>query len=122
MTLDDMEADRVPHEALHELAALVPSSQPVDISVDWQAGLEVEPLVRQLGGLAYRIWRDGPLYGSDRSTTLVHLTRLCAEQEFTIDQSMAVLRSADDRWGKGFMQRGEAGREILERIVAKAYS
>ena len=107
---------------LEQLAQLLPPPQVGDITVDLQAGLEVEDVVSRLGGLAYRIWHDGPLPGSDRSTTLVHLAKLAAEGGLTPDETMAIVRSADDRWGKDFISRGEAGVDILTKIVSAAHS
>jgi len=67
------------------------------------------------------VWRDGPLPGSDRSTTLVHLARLCAEQDLPPQETLQILTSADRRWGKDFMDRGAAGEGIIQRIISKAY-
>lgn len=120
--LREMHRLRAPTPLLEGLAALLPDPQRVDISVDFQAGLEIEEAVANIGGLAYRIWRDGPLMGSDRSTTLVHLARLMAERDVPPDQAAAVLSSADERWGKRFIDRGESGLAIMRRIVDKAYS
>jgi hypothetical protein len=78
--------------------------------------------VDNLQGLAYTIWRDGPLPGSDRSTILVHLARLLAEQDMHPQDALAVLADADRRWGKGFLDRGSAGELIMRRIIDKAYA
>lgn len=120
--LSEMDTNRASTEALKELAELTPSPQAVDISVDYQVGLQGDGSLADLGGLAYRIWRDGPLHGNDRSTTLVHLARLLADDGTDPQQAMGVLRSADERWGKGFIQRGTAGELIMDRILAKAYA
>lgn len=120
--LTQMDEDRAASDALHELDMLLPRPQAVDITVDFEAGLEVQDVVRKLGGLAYRIWRDGPLHGSDRSTTLVHLARLAAEGGLSPDETLAILRSSDMRWGKGFMERGQSGEDIMSKIIDKAFA
>ena len=119
--LDEMDHNRASVDALAMLATFVPEARPTSVRVNFEAGLEVEDVVAQLGGLAYRIWRDGPLAGSDRSTTLVHLAHLMAQQGVPPQSATAVLVSADDRWGKAFIERGDPGERIIERIVSKAY-
>ena len=119
--LDDMHRLRAPTSLLESLADMLPDPQRVDISVDFQAGLEIEDDIARVGGLAYRIWRDGPLMGNDRSTTLVFLARCMAERDVPPDTAAKVLASADMRWGKQFLDRGESGVAIMQRIVDKAY-
>jgi hypothetical protein len=119
--LTDMDKARVLTSTLEDLAALVPCPQPVDISVDFQAGVEVEEIVGQLSALARHIWYHGPLQGNDRSTTFVRLAREMAEADINPSDAFAVLRSCDERWGKHFLDRGPAGEAIVQRILAKAY-
>jgi hypothetical protein len=119
--LTAMDGSRTPTVILERLAASLPEPT-VRVDVNTEAGLEVEDILPSLGGLAYRIWRDGPLPGSDRSTTMVHLARLCAEQDLPTDRTYALLASADVRWGKDFLDRGEAGQLLLARIIEKAYT
>jgi hypothetical protein len=118
--LTAMDGCRTPSAVLERLAATMPEAHR-SVSVHARDAGDVEGVVANLSGLAYRIWRDGPLPGSDRSTTLVHLARLCAAEDVPPMDAMAVLISADYRWGKDFMDRGAAGEAILERIVEKAY-
>lgn len=77
-------------------------------------------MVRGLNGLGYTIWKDGPLPGNDRSSTLAHLAHLCAESALTAQQAYAVVASADLRWGK-FSGRADAV-EQLTAIVERAYA
>lgn len=120
--LTEMDAKRASTSRLSELAELLPCPQPVGVSVDMQGEVHEEEVVAGLGGLAYTIWRDGPLPGSDRSTILVHLARLLAEQDMPPQDAFAVLASADRRWGKRFLDRGSAGEDIVRRIIEKAYA
>jgi hypothetical protein len=119
--LMDIDENRASTPALQALAALIPCTQTVDISVDMQGEVS-DPPVDDLGGLAYVIWRDGPLPGSDRSTIMVHLAYLLAEQDMPARDALAVLADVDLRWGKRFMDRGDRGRVILTRIIEKAYA
>jgi len=113
-----MNETRAPTLTLARVAELV--REPArTIRVD--VGGDVEDVVTRLGGLPYIVWRDGPLPGSDRSTTLVHLARLCAEQDLPPADTAAVVASADRRWGKDFLDRGATGEAIIQRIISKAY-
>jgi hypothetical protein len=115
-----MDSHRTPVETLTDLAVLTPEPSR-GVQVDWEADADLEGVLGRLDGLSYRIWRDGPLSGSDRSTTLVHLARLCASGDLPPQDTLAVLVSADRRWGKDFLDRGSPGEAIIERIVALAY-
>jgi hypothetical protein len=118
-----MHARRTPTFVLERLAATlpVPSSQDVHFSVDIETGVEVQDVITEIGGLAYRVWRDGPLDGSDRSNTLAKLAHLLAEGDVPPEVAYTVVASADQRWGKRFLDRGAAGTEIIAKIVRNAY-
>lgn len=75
---------------------------------------------RELGGLAFTIWRDGPLDSGDRSDTLFHLASIMREEgRLTFAEALSLLIDADTRWGK-FMQRPN-GEQYLERLLEKAW-
>lgn len=88
----------------------------VEHVIDTEAGLEAEPLLYLLDGLAYTIWKDGPLPGKDRSSTLVHLAHLCAERGLTAQQTFTVVRSADQRHGRKFADREDGDERIMELV------
>jgi len=87
--------------------------------VDYEAGLDVEPILHLLDGRTWTIWKDGPLPGSDRSSTLARLAYECAERGITATQAFAVVKSADERWGK-FSERADC-QEQLARFIDRAY-
>lgn len=90
--------------------------------VDTNAGLDAASCVALLDGLSHTIWRDGPLEGSDRSSTLAHLAHLCSERGLTQQQAYTVIVSADLRWGK-FQPEGRAdAEEQLLAITERAYA
>lgn len=120
VTLHDMDMNRAETCDLERLAATVPLPQAVDITVDIESGLEVQWEMERIGGPVQRIWRDGPRFGHDRSSTLCQLAHRCVEAELEPNQAMAIVRSADERWGK-FSDRGEAGLSYLHKIVSQAY-
>ena len=80
---------------------------------------DVQGVLNLLSGLAYRIWRDGPLEGRDRSNTLAKLAYTLSGDDVSIGNDMAVLRSADLRWGK-FFDRPDCD-EQLQKFLEKAY-
>jgi len=115
-----MNGSRTPTVLLARLASTLPEPAAPSTVFDRVPG-DAADAVTKLGGLPYILWRDGPLPGSDRSTTLVHLARLCAEQELPPQDTLTILASADRRWGKDFLDRGATGQAIIERIIEKAY-
>lgn len=76
--------------------------------------------VRRMGGLAYTIWKDGPLDGSDRSGTLFKLAALLREGgQHTFSEALELVWDADGRWGK-FHDRPR-GYEDLTKVVEGAW-
>lgn len=110
---------RTPVANLEAIARLW-TPPPVEHDIDPAAGMDAEPYLTQMDGLSYRIWRDGPLPGKDRSSTLAQLAHLCAEQGFPMQIAYTIVASADQRWGK-FHDRDD-GVEQLTAIVERAYA
>jgi hypothetical protein len=110
---------RTPLDALESIAALWTPPPVAHHEVDFDAGLDIEPILPLLGNYITPIWRDGPKDGMDRSSTLARLAYLCAERGLTATQTFAVVRSADQRWGK-FHDRAD-GQEQLARFIERAY-
>jgi hypothetical protein len=75
---------------------------------------------RMLTPLGRTIFRDGPIVGRDRSTTLTHLAHECRKANLAPQDAMMILEDADTRWGK-YMMRGEAGRKELLKLLERAY-
>lgn len=122
VTLMEMDMDRAETVDLRAIAALVTLPQEVDKPVDIQMGLEVAPIVNTLGGVVARIWHDGPRFGHDRSSTLARLAHELHERDVDRDVAFQIVASADDRWGKGFAQRGEPGLRVLNKIIENAWN
>ena len=110
---------RTSTKALEHAASMwTPPANEIDHDVD--AGLEAEPLLPLLDGLAYTIWKDGPLPGKDRSSTLAHLAHLCSERGMTAQQAFTIVKSADARHGRKFVDRPD-GDEHITNLVLNAY-
>jgi hypothetical protein len=83
---------------------------------------ELDELASMMTYLTKKIWREGPLDGSDRSGTLYKLAvRLEADGFHTPSESLALLRDADRRWGKHFEDR-PGGLKYLAQIIEKAFN
>jgi hypothetical protein len=75
---------------------------------------------RRLTPLGRTIFRDGPIEGRDRSTTLTHLAHECRKANLNPEDALSILEDADLRWGK-YMMRGEAGILELQKLLVRAY-
>jgi hypothetical protein len=67
----------------------------------------------------YTILNDGPLEGSDRSSTLVRLAARLRSDGLMAAETLTVLLEADKKWGKYHLR--ENGDAYLEQIVMKVY-
>jgi hypothetical protein len=77
-------------------------------------------LAKALKGLAFTIWKNGPLEGRDRSGTLGRMCHLMAEQALPPGEAMVLLRDADCRWGK-FFDRSDCDLQ-LGKLIEVAYT
>jgi hypothetical protein len=92
---------------------------PVVATFDGPPPEDVAPIIEMLGGLAYTVWKDGPLEGRDRSNTLAKLSYLLRDDDMPMPHAFAVVRDADTRWGK-FAGRTDCDEQIMS-IVQRAY-
>lgn len=108
-------------DAIAKVAAMyVPPPPKPRVDIDTNYDGDLGHLVGQLPGLAFTIFRDGPLDGKDRSTTLSRLAAKIAEAGFTPAETLALLVDADRRWGK-FYDRAD-GLDQLESMVQWAHT
>lgn len=77
-------------------------------------------MVRLLTPLGRAIFRDGPIEGRDRSTTLTHLAHECRKSSLNPNDALKILEDADLRWGK-YLMRGPAGQHELVKLLERAY-
>jgi hypothetical protein len=109
-----------PHGTLFEAAKLyVPPAPKRAVVRDSEYEGDLWMATRRLSGLGFVLFRDGPLEGQDRSNKLAQLAHKCAEADLTPEQTMAVLKDADERWGK-FFERADCD-EQLWRLVENAH-
>jgi len=116
--LDDALNTRVEPSTIERLASFY--KPPV---VNYTVGApshDMAEAARMLTPLGRAIFRDGPIEGRDRSTTLTHLAHECRKANLHPKDAMSLLEDADIRWGK-YMMRGETGRLELEKLLVRAY-
>jgi hypothetical protein len=110
--------ERTDFDTLHAAAKLYVEPPKQAVVVDRPVELD-DAIKSKLSGLAWTIFKDGPLAGRDRSGTLQRLAFLCAEGGLQPGEALAVVKDADARWGK-FSQRPDCD-EQLGAIVTYAY-
>lgn len=112
---------RASSDRLQALADLyVPPIDSVDtLSINGDVELD-ESLRRRLSGLTWTILSEGPLEGHDRSGTLFRLAVLCKQDDLDPDEAFAVVKAADEVWGK--FSRRPNGDRYLKEIVEKAWN
>jgi len=82
--------------------------------------LDMMEAAKRLTPLGRTIFKDGPIVGRDRSTTLTHLAHECRKAGLAPEDALIILEDADTRWGK-YLIRGEAGRLELIKLLERAY-
>jgi len=113
-------ATRVPAETIAHISSMYqpPVKQVVVGVVAYDATLdEAMEILSPLGKV---IWRDGPLAGKDRSSTLAKLGYETVRSGLNPSQTKIVLRTADQRWGK-YHLRHDGDLEI-DKLVVRVHS
>lgn len=110
---------RTPTYTLLDAADLwVPPAEPIWKPVPLP-NVENSSLYDRLGPAGRAIVSDGPLEGSDRSTTLVRLAGICSRQGLTMPEAFEIVTTADERWGKYHLRSDHAKR--IAQIVEIGY-
>lgn len=111
-------ANRATPDTLESVAQMY--RPPVMRSVAFDAPIdEVAPLLKRIPALPFIIWRDGPIEGGDRSTTLYRLAHRLSETDLSPTEAFSIVRNADMRWGK-FHLRPDGDKEI-EKMIRRAF-
>jgi hypothetical protein len=110
---------RINPERVGEIAKLY-KAPTVEARDYGQPSADLASTVRSLSVAGRAIYRDGPLEGRDRSTTLVRLAYECKQANIHPADALRILEDADLRWGK-YMARGERGHVELEKLLVRAY-
>jgi len=93
---------------------------PKPVFIPTQTFAADQDMHRRMSGLAYTIWKDGPIGDGDRSDTLWKFARLLAEGgKHMPGEAVELVREADLTWGK-FHERPN-GDDLVNKLVSKAY-
>ena len=92
----------------------------IDLSGVMAPSGSIVEVARLLTPLGRAIFRDGPLEGRDRSTTLTHLAYECRKAALNPTDALMILEDADLRWGK-YLKRGLSGQQELVKLLERAY-
>jgi hypothetical protein len=115
--LRDAIAQRTTPETVEKLADyyIEPVVRHVSIGESTATALEA---ARGLTPLGKVLFRDGPIEGRDRSTTLTHLAHEAFKGAVTPADALVILKDADLRWGKYLARNQE---QELVKLVERAY-
>lgn len=103
---------------IERVAELYVAPKPVSIQFG-KNNVSTSELRYYMSPYSYKMWENGPLDGSDRSSTLVRLADRLRKDGMRPDEVLTALVDADKRWGK-FHSRDD-GVHQLELIVMKVF-
>ncbi len=115
--LDEAMDNRISIKLLEPLAKLHRPKQRAVL--DLPTSTSVAEALQHANGYIERMWREGPLPNSDRSSTLIRMCHFMREFEVPINYAYIILVDADKRWGK-FHEREDAVVH-LTKIIEDAY-
>jgi hypothetical protein len=115
-------AGRNPANLLQRVSSLYAEQDrpatPVNTAIEYDASLDEAMAV--LSPLGKVIWRDGPLAGRDRSSTLTKLGHECVRSGLNPSQTKVIVRTADQRWGKYHLRPN--GDMEIDKLVVRVHS
>ena len=79
----------------------------------------VKKIIKKASAISFIIWRDGPYPGADRSSALYKLAHRLHDDGLTASEAVAILKNADERWGKYHLRAD--GEEELMKMITHAY-
>lgn len=98
----------------------VPPTPKSNIIHDHEYDATLDEAMQVLSPLGKVIWRDGPLQGRDRSSTLAKLGYECVNAGLNPSQTKIILRTADQRWGKYHLRHN--GDIEIDKLVVRVHS
>ncbi|CAB4136230.1 AE_Prim_S_like domain containing protein [uncultured Caudovirales phage] len=112
---------RTPKEAIQRIASMYqPPKQTEPIKHDYVYDATLSEAMQILSPLGKVIWRDGPLAGKDRSSTLAKLGHETVRSGLNPSQTKIVLMTADKRWGKYHLRHD--GELEIDKLVVRVHS
>lgn len=118
--LDFAESNLTAKVTIERLASFYkPPVATVQFNEDYVPCESLPDAKRKLSPLGKVIWRDGPLQGRDRSSTLAKLGHECVRSGLNPSETKVVLVDADLRWGK-YHNRTNGELEI-DKLVQRVF-
>lgn len=112
---------RTSEETIHRIASMYqPPKQTAVINNDYVYDATLDEAMQILSPLGKVIWRDGPLAGKDRSSTLAKLGHETVRSGLNPSQTKIVLMTADKRWGKYHLRHD--GELEIDKLVVRVHS
>ena len=103
-------------QAIKDVAALWTPPPTPSLEIGTNAELSKD-LTDKMSGLSYKIWKEGPLEGSDRSSTMFRLAALLKDDGLTPSEAFTVLSGA--AWNK-YLDRPNHDELVID-LIEKAY-
>lgn len=112
---------RTSQQAIKHIASMYqpPKQEPVVVN-DYVYDATLSEAMQILSPLGKVIWRDGPLAGKDRSSTLAKLGHETVRSGLNPSQTKIVLMTADKRWGKYHLRHD--GELEIDKLVVRVHS
>ena len=112
---------RTSQETIKRIASMYqpPKQEPVVLN-DYVYDATLSEAMQILSPLGKVIWRDGPLAGKDRSSTLAKLGHETVRSGLNPSQTKIVLMTADKRWGKYHLRHD--GELEIDKLVVRVHS
>ena len=112
---------RTPKETIQRIASMYqPPKQTEPVKHDYVYDATLSEAMQILSPLGKVIWRDGPLAGKDRSSTLAKLGHETVRSGLNPSQTKIVLMTADKRWGKYHLRHD--GELEIDKLVVRVHS
>jgi len=112
---------RTSQETIQRIASMYqPPKQETVVVNDYVYDATLSEAMQILSPLGKVIWRDGPLAGKDRSSTLAKLGHETVRSGLNPSQTKIVLMTADKRWGKYHLRHD--GELEIDKLVVRVHS
>jgi hypothetical protein len=112
---------RTSQETIQRIASMYqPPKQTAVVNHDYVYDATLSEAMEILSPLGKVIWRDGPLAGKDRSSTLAKLGHETVRSGLNPSQTKIVLMTADKRWGKYHLRHD--GELEIDKLVVRVHS
>lgn len=113
-------ANRTPAPLIADIAAMWKEPEYHAATVIYETEPSVREALANLSPLGKVIWRDGPLEGRDRSSTLTKLAHECVRSGLDPSCTKVVVTDADKRWGKYHLRPN--GEYEIDKLVVRVFS